>query len=102
MSPAHANDEGLIQVPHIAEPCGHAKEIGPVQASGTGCKECLEMSDRWVHLRLCMTCGQVGCCDNSRNKHATKHYHETGHPIIRSFEPGEAWLYCYPDEAVIR
>jgi uncharacterized UBP type Zn finger protein len=54
-----------------------------------------------VHLRLCMICGHVGCCDNSKNKHATKHYHTTGHPIIRSFQPGENWLWCYPDGRIV-
>jgi len=56
------------------------------------------MGDDWVHLRLCMTCGHVGCCDNSKNKHATKHFHATQHPVIRSFEPGEAWMFCYVDD----
>jgi uncharacterized UBP type Zn finger protein len=56
------------------------------------------MGSDWVHLRLCLTCGHVGCCDNSRNKHATKHFHHTHHPVIRSFEPGEEWGYCYPDD----
>jgi uncharacterized UBP type Zn finger protein len=59
------------------------------------------MGDTWVHLRLCLTCGQVGCCDSSKNKHATKHYHQTTHPIIRSFEPGETWRWCYPDELLM-
>lgn len=63
-----------------------------------GCEECLKTGDSWVHLRLCLECGHVGCCDNSKNKHATKHFHETGHPVIRSFEPGEDWEYCYVDE----
>jgi uncharacterized UBP type Zn finger protein len=56
------------------------------------------MGDWWVHLRLCSTCGRVGCCDDSKNRHATKHHDATGHPIIRSFEPGEDWYWCYPDE----
>jgi uncharacterized UBP type Zn finger protein len=70
-----------------------------VVPSGKGCTECLELGDDWVHLRLCLTCGHVGCCDNSKNTHATKHYHHTKHPVIRSFEPGEDWGYCYPDDA---
>ena len=69
-----------------------------VAPSNEGCKECLELGDPWVHLRLCLTCGHVGCCDNSQNKHATKHYHHSKHPVIRSFEPGEDWGYCYPDD----
>lgn len=63
-----------------------------------GCEECLKMGDEWVHLRLCLTCGHVGCCDSSKNKHATKHFHSTQHPVIRSFEPGETWKWCYVDE----
>ena len=63
-----------------------------------GCEECLQQGMTWVHLRLCLECGHVGCCDNSRGKHATKHFHRTSHPIIRSLEPGEDWGWCYPDE----
>jgi len=63
-----------------------------------GCEACLKTGDTWVHLRLCLTCGRVGCCDDSKNKHATKHYHSSKHPVIRSFEPGERWRYCYPDD----
>ena len=66
-----------------------------------GCEECLKTGDTWVHLRLCLECGHVGCCDDSPNKHATKHYHATGHPVIRSFEPGEHWRYCYVDDLVV-
>lgn len=63
-----------------------------------GCEECLKTGDSWVHLRLCLECGHVGCCDNSKNKHATKHFHATNHPVIKSFEPGEDWEYCYADD----
>ena len=66
-----------------------------------GCEECLKVGDPWVHLRLCLDCGKVGCCDSSPNKHATKHYRATKHPVIRSFEPGESWRYCYPDDLFI-
>lgn len=66
-----------------------------------GCEDCLKIGDTWVHLRLCLSCGHVGCCDNSKNKHATKHFHETKHPVIKSFEPGENWLWCYVDEIMI-
>jgi uncharacterized UBP type Zn finger protein len=62
-----------------------------------GCKECLEIGQSWVHLRKCVICGHVGCCDQSIGKHATKHAHATGHPVIRSAEPGEDWRYCYVD-----
>ncbi len=63
-----------------------------------GCEECLASGDDWVHLRLCLTCGHVGCCDNSKNKHATKHFQKTKHPVIKSFQPGEKWLYCFIDK----
>ncbi len=63
-----------------------------------GCEDCLKLRDEWVHLRLCLTCGRVGCCDDSKNKHATKHYRASKHPVIRSLEPGEHWRYCYPDD----
>jgi len=78
--------------------CIHLEQIHDVTPSGNGCKECLEMGDIWVHLRLCMSCGHVGCCDSSKNRHATKHFHSTEHPVVRSFQPGERWLWCYPDE----
>jgi uncharacterized UBP type Zn finger protein len=78
--------------------CTHLGTIQEVVPSGEGCLECLRMGDTWVHLRLCLTCGHVGCCDNSKNKHATKHFKSTGHPIIKSFEPGEDWMWCYVDK----
>ena len=74
-------------------------DIDPqVAPSGDGCVECLEMGGSWVHLRMCSTCGHIGCCDNSENQHATKHNQSTGHPVIRSFEPEEGWYWCYPEE----
>lgn len=80
---------------HLAS---YAQErTSPVHPSGHGCKECLETGDAWVHLRLCMTCGHVGCCDDSPNRHATGHHHATKHPVIKSFEPGEDWAWCYLD-----
>ena len=82
----------------MAATCTHLDQIQEVVPSGDGCQECLKIGDWWVHLRICMTCGFVGCCDSSKNRHATKHYHATKHPIIRSFEPGEDWFWCYPDE----
>ena len=69
-----------------------------VTPSSAGCEDCLKIGARWVHLRLCMECGNVGCCDNSSNKHATAHWHETRHPIVRSYEPGEDWWWCYADD----
>jgi thioredoxin reductase (NADPH) len=73
----------------------------PVKPSGHGCQECLATGGEWVHLRLCMSCGHVGCCDSSPNKHATKHFHRSHHPVIRSYEPGEDWAYCYVDDLTI-
>ncbi len=73
----------------------------PVIPSAHGCQECLARGDSWVHLRLCMTCGHVGCCDDSKNHHATRHFHGTKHPVIKSFEPGEDWAWCYPDEEMV-
>jgi len=67
-----------------------------------GCEECLKSGSWWVHLRLCETCGHVGCCDSSPNKHATKHFHASGHPIVQSFEPGEDWRWCYVDEVEVQ
>jgi thioredoxin reductase (NADPH) len=69
----------------------------PVTPSALGCEECLAAGDDWVHLRLCLECGHVGCCDDSRNTHATRHFHATGHPVVKSFEPGEDWAWCYAD-----
>ncbi len=82
--------------------CGHLQQIQEVTPSAAGCEECLAMGDKWVHLRLCMICGHVGCCDNSKNKHATKHYHATGHPIMKSLERGEDWMWCYIDQKIVR
>jgi uncharacterized UBP type Zn finger protein len=82
----------------MPDSCKHLQEAHETKANSKGCEECLKMGDTWVHLRLCLSCGHVGCCDSSKNKHATKHYHSTKHPVIRSFEPGEAWRYCYVDE----
>lgn len=79
--------------------CTHLDTVAEVTPSGTGCDECLREGGRWVHLRLCMACGHVGCCNSSPGKHATAHAGEhTDHPIIRSYEPGEDWWYCYADE----
>jgi uncharacterized UBP type Zn finger protein len=80
------------------EVCTHLDTIREVSPSAEGCEECLATGDEWVHLRLCLTCGHVGCCDESRKTHATKHHKATTHPIVRSFEPGEEWIWCYVDE----
>jgi uncharacterized UBP type Zn finger protein len=81
--------------------CPHVKEVQKVSPRTEGCEECLKTGDRWVHLRLCLTCGHVGCCDSSKNKHATKHFHATQHPVMRSFEPGDEWGWCYVDEVML-
>ena len=78
--------------------CAHLDQIRSVTPSADGCEDCLRIGAEWVHLRLCLSCGHVGCCDNSPNRHATAHHHVTGHPLIRSAEPGEEWGYCYPDD----
>jgi uncharacterized UBP type Zn finger protein len=83
----------------MAAACSHLKTIRTVKPSARGCEECLKIGSPWVHLRLCRTCGHVGCCDDSPNRHATKHAKATGHPVIASAELGERWLYCYPDDA---
>lgn len=82
--------------------CVHFDEIQEVTPSSSkGCEQCLAMGDTWVNLRLCMTCGQVGCCDDSKNTHARKHFEATGHPVIMSFQPGEEWLWCYSDKVLV-
>ncbi len=81
--------------------CPHLETIQVRATDQTGCEECLKMGDSWVHLRLCMACGHVGCCDSSKNKHATKHFHRTKHPLVRSIEPGESWIWCYVDEEIV-
>jgi len=84
----------------MAAECTHLDQIefDVTPSSTIGCSECLKIGSRWVHLRECMTCGEVGCCDDSPNRHASKHAAASGHPIIRSIEPGEDWLWCYVDE----
>ena len=67
-----------------------------------GCEECLKVGSPWVHLRMCTTCGKIGCCDSSPNRHASRHAREEGHPVARSAEPGEDWAWCYPDEVYLR
>ena len=83
----------------MARQCNHLDTVHAVSPNTpAGCEECLQQGMGWVHLRLCLECGHVGCCDNSIGKHATKHFHRTSHPIIRSLEPGEDWGWCYADE----
>jgi uncharacterized UBP type Zn finger protein len=87
----------------MAAECTHLDQVQLLDLPDPvdGCEECLKEGGRWVHLRMCQSCGHVGCCDNSPGKHATGHYHETQHPIIRSAEPGETWSWCYPDELML-
>jgi uncharacterized UBP type Zn finger protein len=72
-----------------------------LHTSAKGCEECLAMGDTWVHLRICLECGHVGCCNDSKNKHATKHFHSSNHTLIQSFEPNENWVWCYVDQKFI-
>ncbi len=85
--------------------CHHFEHLkpqpSPKASHAKGCAECVKMGDTWVHLRECLVCGHVGCCDSSKNKHATKHFIATGHPVMRSVEPGEDWGWCYVDEAMV-
>ena len=85
----------------MTQGCTHTDQIQEVAPSAQGCEECLQMGSGWVHLRICLTCGHVGCCDASPNTHATKHFHATSHPIIQSFERGEDWAWCYVDQTFL-
>ena len=77
----------------------HLMLVRPIAPrSPEGCEECLELGTVWVHLRLCLTCGHVGCCDSSPSQHATAHWRASGHPVIQSYEPGEDWWFCYVDD----
>ena len=95
--------ESLVQL-NVEKPhpfCSHLDQTQPVFPSARGCEDCLRIGDRWVHLRICMTCGHAGCCDSSKNKHATGHSLQTNHPIIKSLQPGEDWAWCYPDKIML-
>jgi uncharacterized UBP type Zn finger protein len=85
----------------MATECEHVDQINDVTPRTQGCEECLQSGDDWVQLRLCLICGHVGCCDSSKNKHATKHYHATRHPIIESFGSPERWRWCYVDKLML-
>lgn len=84
-----------------AQECTHRDQIRNVTANSEGCEKCLATGDTWIHLRLCLSCGHVGCCNDSKNKHAARHYRETDHPIVRPMEAGEDWLWCYADEVTL-
>jgi uncharacterized UBP type Zn finger protein len=81
--------------------CSHTEMIHDVTPGTKGCEECLQTGSRWVHLRMCRTCGHVGCCDSSPNRHATAHFRQSTHPIVRSIEPGEDWSWCYVDNTEV-
>ena len=78
--------------------CAHLSQTRDVKPTSQGCEDCLKIGDTWVHLRICLQCGHVGCCDSSKNKHATRHFQSTTHPVIQSFQPGESWRWCYVDQ----
>src|SRR4051794_9844663 len=84
--------------------CSHSPHIKALRLPEAvdGCEDCLVTGEPWLHLRICLECGHVGCCDDSPNRHATAHAHATTHPIIRSLEPAEDWSWCYPDEVLMR
>lgn len=81
-----------------ADACSHLDQRQDVTPSSDGCEDCIPLGDNWFHLRVCMMCGHVGCCDQSKNRHATAHFHATTHPLIQSYEPGEDWWWCYADD----
>ncbi len=86
----------------MAGQCTHLDQVrAAAPRTPQGCEECLQTNSGWVHLRLCLTCGHVGCCDSSPNKHATKHFHRSQHPIVRSLETGEDWGWCYVDKVTL-
>ena len=85
----------------MADTCSHLDQVQEVTPSADGCEDCLAIGDRWVHLRLCRSCGHVGCCDSSKNRHASAHFRASGHPIVTSFEPGEDWGWCYVDQLML-
>jgi tellurite resistance protein TerC len=88
---------GAVKAPS----CSHRDQIRDVKPNSTGCEECLKTGEPWVHLRMCLKCGHVGCCDSSKNRHATGHFQATGHPVIRSLQPGESWRWCYVDRITV-
>lgn len=82
--------------------CPHMNQIRDVKPVSQGCADCLAAGDSWVHLRMCLSCGYVGCCNDSKNKHAAQHFQRTNHPIMRSIEPGERWRWCFIDEQFVK
>ncbi len=87
--------------PSLASPCEHVGQIKDLDPSSEGCDECLQLGDTWVNLRMCLSCGNVGCCNSSKNKHASKHYQATNHPIVQSLGSFDDWMWCYTDEQYV-
>ncbi|HVR25758.1 MAG TPA: UBP-type zinc finger domain-containing protein [Candidatus Polarisedimenticolia bacterium] len=85
----------------MSDKCKHLDQIKIRTTDTDVCEDCIKTGDTWVHLRMCMSCGHVGCCDSSKNKHATKHFRHEHHPVMRSIEPGEDWIWCYLDESIV-
>ena len=85
----------------MAEECTHVDGVREVTPSAPGCEECLKIGSNWVHLRLCRSCGHVGCCDQSVHRHAAKHFDRTRHPIIEGYDPPEGWGYCFIDDVYL-
>ena len=84
----------------MASACTHLDQMVVTETDEHACEDCVRIGGRWVHLRLCLSCGHVGCCDSSPNRHATRHWRESAHPLVRSIEPGERWVWCYADEVM--
>jgi hypothetical protein len=97
---ACADNLDLASAMTICTHLDHVK-LTELPESVEGCEDCLRTGDKWLHLRICLECGHVGCCDDSPNRHASAHAHSSGHPIIRSLEPGEDWSWCYVDEVAM-
>jgi len=96
-----APSEQRVAAPEEVVDCGHLGAMPDAAPRTRGCEDCTRLGQRWVHLRVCSSCGYVGCCDSSRNRHATAHFFATAHPIVRSLEPGETWRWCYVDETAV-
>lgn len=88
----------LQQHPEKVQTCDHLNSILVDEPASEGCEACLQIGDTWVHLRTCLSCGAVGCCESSKNQHAKKHALSSDHPLVKSIEPGEQWFYCYLDD----
>jgi tellurite resistance protein TerC len=85
----------------VRKSCSHVGQIKDVQPGSAGCEECMQTGERWVQLRMCLSCGHVGCCDSSKHRHATRHFTATGHPVMRSMQPGQSWKWCYVDKMML-